>query len=76
MTFDPTPHPYYCTVPPKPRCILAQILTASMLDVSGAVLDWHTGDDRYDYLVPNVDECPRLAELSEEAFTDPSWTTL
>eukprot|EP00903_Cladosiphon_okamuranus_P013039 g12166.t1 len=51
-----------------------QILTASMLDISGAVLDWHTGDDKYDYLAPNVDQCPRLAELSEEAFADSTWT--
>eukprot|EP00752_Nemacystus_decipiens_P007485 g6687.t1 len=51
-----------------------QVLTASMLDVSGVVLDWHTGDDKYDYLAPNEETCPRLAELSEEALTDPSWT--
>lgn len=62
---------------PKPRhAPPIQILTASMLDVSGAVLDWHTGDAKYDYLVPNAETCPRLAELSEEALTDPSWTTL
>lgn len=45
-----------------------------MLDVSGAVLDWHTGDDEYDYLDPNELVCPRLKELSEEALADPSWT--
>ncbi|CAM9356698.1 unnamed protein product [Pylaiella littoralis] len=50
-----------------------QILTASMLDVSGAVVDWHTGDDEYDYMEPNTATCPRLSELSEEALTDPVW---
>ncbi|CAN0217812.1 unnamed protein product, partial [Ectocarpus sp. 6 AP-2014] len=50
-----------------------QILTASMLNVSGAVLDWHTGDDQYDYLAPNLETCPRLGELSGEALNDPSW---
>lgn len=45
-----------------------------MLDVSGTVLDWHTGDDKYDYFDPNEVVCPRLAELSEEALTDVSWT--
>lgn len=53
---------------------MQKILTASMLDVSGAILDWHTGDDAQDYLEPNELVCPRLAELSGEAFSSPDWT--
>ena len=53
--------------------ITPQILTASMLDVSGAVLDLHTGDDRYDYLTANAAACPRLTELSDVALTSPEW---
>lgn len=62
-------------LPPSPtsRDACVQILTASMLNVSGAVLDWHTGDDQYDYLAPNLETCPRLGELSGEALSDPSW---
>ena len=52
---------------------MPQILTASMLDVSGAVLDLHTGDDQYDYLTANTAVCPRLAELSDAALTSTDW---
>lgn len=44
-----------------------------MLDVSGAVLDLHTGDDRYDYMAANAEACPRLTELSDAALTSVEW---
>lgn len=53
--------------------LVPQVLTASMLDASGAVLDLHTGDDQYDYMAANAGACPRLTELSEAALTSPDW---
>lgn len=44
-----------------------------MLDMSDVVLDWHTGDDALDYIDPNKAICPRLTELSEDAFASPDW---